>query len=53
MALFLLNEFLGLSTLGSITSDISPSFLKILEPILLQIYWIFQNTPNFFFLDGF
>jgi len=37
MAQFLLAEFLGLSTLDSIISDISPSILKILEPILLQI----------------
>ena len=37
MAQFLLTEFLGLSTLDSIISDISPSILKILEPILLQI----------------
>ena len=37
MAQFLLTEFLGLSTLGSIISDISPSILKILEPILQQI----------------
>ena len=53
MAQFLLTEFLGLSTLDSIISDISPSILKILEPILLQISWIFQNTPNIFYLDGF
>ena len=37
MAQFLLTEFLGLSTLVSIISDISPLILKILEPILLQI----------------
>ena len=53
MAQFLLTEILGLSTLDSIISDISPSILKILEPILLQISWIFQNIPNFLHLDGF
>ena len=37
MAQFLLTEFLGLSTLDSIISDISQSILKIFEPILLQI----------------
>ena len=47
MAQFLLTEFLGLPTLGSIISDISSTILQILAPILLQISWIFQNTPNF------
>ena len=47
MAKFLLTEFLGLPTLGSIISDISWTILQILVPILLQISWIFQNTPNF------
>ena len=60
MAQFLLTEFLGLPTLGSINSDISSTILQILVPILLQISWIFQifvpilleiswifqNTPN-------
>ena len=48
MAQFLLTDFLGLPTLGSITSDISSTILQILVPILLQISWIFQNTPNFY-----
>ena len=48
MAQFLLTEFLGLPTLGSIMSDISPTILQILVPILLQISWIFQNTPNIY-----
>ena len=47
MAQFLLTEFLGLQTLVSIISDISSTILQILVPILLQISWIFQNTPNF------
>ena len=47
MAQFLLTEFLGLPTLGSIISDILSTILQILMPILLQISWIFQNTPNF------
>ena len=47
MAQFLLTEFLGLPTLGSIISDISWTILQILVPILLQISWIFKNTPNF------
>ena len=37
MAQFLLAEFLGLPTLGSIISDISSTILQILVPILLQI----------------
>ena len=37
MAQFLQTESLGLSTLGSIISEIFPSILKILLPILLQI----------------
>ena len=41
----------GLPTLGSIISDNSPSILKILVPILLQISWIFQNTPNILNFD--
>ena len=48
MAQFLLTDFLGLPTLGSITSDISSTILQILVPILLQISWIFQNTPNIY-----
>ena len=48
MAQFLLTEFLGLPTLGSIISDISWTILQILVPILLQISWIFQNTPNIY-----
>ena len=46
LAQFLLFEFLGLPTLGSIISGISPSILKILMLILLQISWIFWNSPN-------
>ena len=48
MAQFLLTDFLGLPTLGSITSDISSTILQILVPIFLQISWIFQNTPNIY-----
>ena len=48
MAQFLLTDFLGLPTLGSITSDISSTILQILVPILLQFSWIFQNTPNIY-----
>ena len=48
MAQFLLTEFLGLPTLGLIISAISSTILQILVPILLQISWIFQNTPNIF-----
>ena len=48
MAQFLLTEFLGLPTLGSIISDISSTILQILVPILLQISRIFQNTPNIY-----
>ena len=48
MAQFLLTEFLGLPTLRSIISDISSTILQILVPILLQISWIFQNTPNIY-----
>ena len=48
MAQFLLTEFLGLPTLGSITSGISSKILQILVPILLQISWNFQNTPNIY-----
>ena len=47
MAQFLLIEFLGWPTLGSIISDISSTILQILVLILLQISWIFQNTQNF------
>ena len=36
----------GLPNLGSFISVISKSIFKILVPILLQISWIFQNTPN-------
>ena len=48
MAQFLLTDFLGLPTLGSITSDIFSTILQILAPILLQFYWIFENTPNIY-----
>ena len=48
MAQFLLTEFLGLPTLRSIISDISSTILQILVPLLLQISWIFQNTPNIY-----
>ena len=48
MAQFLLTEFLGLPTLGLIISAISSTILQILVPILLQISWIFQNTPNIY-----
>ena len=48
MAQFLLTKFLGLPTLCSIISDISSTILQILVPILLQISWIFQNTPNIY-----
>jgi hypothetical protein len=37
MAQFLLTEFLGLPTLGSIISDISSTILQIFVPILLEI----------------
>ena len=47
MAQFLPTEFLGLPTSGLIISDILWTILLILLPILLQISWIFQNTPNF------
>ena len=46
LAQFGLVEFLGLPTLGSIISGISPSILKILVLILLQIFWSFLNSPN-------
>ena len=46
MAQFLVAEFLGLPNLGSIISDISSTILQIFVPILLEISWIFQNTPN-------
>ena len=49
----LLTEFLGLPTLGSIISDISWTILQILVPLLLQISWIFQNTPNIYNFDDF
>ena len=48
MAKFLLTEFLGLPTLRSIISDISSTILQILVPILLQISWIFLNSPNIY-----
>ena len=53
MAQFLLIEFSGLPTLGPVISDISSSILEILVPVLLQISWIFQNTPNIFDWNGF
>ena len=43
----------GLPTLGSIISVISKSIFKILVPILMQISWTFQNTPNICILDEF
>ena len=46
MASFLLTEFQGLPSLGSIIFDISPSVLQILVLVLLQISWIFRNSPN-------
>ena len=46
LAQFLLFEFLGLPNLDSIISGISPSILKILVLILLQIFWSFWNSPN-------
>jgi len=48
MAQFQMTEFLGLPTLGSIILDISSKILQIIMPILLQISWIFQNTPNIY-----
>jgi len=53
MAQFLLTEFLGLPTLESIISGISPLILEICVPILLQISWNFQNTPYIFNRDSF
>ena len=53
MAQFLLTEFLGLQTLVSIISVISLPILQILVPILLQISWILQNTPNTLNFDDF
>ena len=50
MAQFLLTEFLGLPTLGSIISDISWTILQIHVPILLQISWNFQITPKIYHL---
>ena len=41
----------GLPTLGSIISVIFKAIFKILVPILLQISWIFQNTPNILNFD--
>ena len=41
----------GLPNLGSFISVISKSIFKILVPILLQISWIFQNTPNILNFD--
>ena len=48
MAQFLLTEFLGVPTLCSIILNIPSTILQILVPILLQISWIFQNTPNIY-----
>ena len=48
MAQFQMTEFLGLPNLGSIILDISSKILQIIMPILLQISWIFQNTPNIY-----
>ena len=53
MAQFLLTEFSGLPTLGSIISDISQSIFEILVPIWLQISWIFGNTSNILDWNGF
>ena len=44
---------LGLPTLSSIISDISQSIFKIFVPIWLQISWIFRNTPNILYWNGF
>ena len=41
----------GLPNFGSFISVISKSIFKILVPILLQISWIFQNTPNILNFD--
>ena len=46
-------EFWVLPTLALIILYIYLLILKILVPILLQISWIFQNTPNFLHLDDF
>ena len=53
MAQFLLTEFLGLPTLESIISGISPLIWVIFVPILLKISRIYQNTPYIFNWDGF
>ena len=50
MAQFLLTELLGLPTLDSIISDISPSILEILEPIYtpdwIQPNWMTLYTSH-------
>ena len=43
--------FEGLPTLSSIFSVISWSILKILVPILVQIFWILWNTHSFLNFD--
>ena len=43
----------GLPILRSIISVIFKAIFKILVHILLQISWIFQNTPNICILDEF
>ena len=53
MAQFLLTEILGLPTLGLIISDISQAIFEILVPIWQQISWIFGNTPNILYWNGF
>ena len=53
VAQFLLTEFLGLPTLESIISGISPLIWVIFVPILQKISWIFQNPPYIFNWDGF
>ena len=45
--------FGGLPALSSIFSVISWSIYKILVPILVQISWIFRNTPSFLNFDVF
>ena len=46
-------SILGLPTLESKISGISPSILEIFVPILLQISWILQSIPNFLHFDDF
>ena len=50
MAQFLLTEFLGLSTLGSIISCIFHQFWKFLRPSCCKFS---ENSPNIWYFDGF